>query len=124
MVQPSSGRQQTNLIQRLLGAGPGGKGLGGKGKSLKRHRRILKDNIQGITKGNIRRMARRGGVKRISGTIYEDVRASLKARLELLLREITAITEHCGRKTVCVTDVVFVLNRVGTPLYGFGEGRR
>lgn len=32
---------------------------------------ILRDNIQGITKPAIRRLARRGGVKRISGLIYE-----------------------------------------------------
>jgi histone H3/H4 len=29
----------------------------------KRHRKILRDNIQGITKPAIRRLARRGGVK-------------------------------------------------------------
>ena len=34
---------------------------------------VLRDNIQGITKPAIRRLARRGGVKRISGLIYEEV---------------------------------------------------
>ena len=34
---------------------------------------MLRDNIQGITKPAIRRLARRGGVKRISGLIYEEV---------------------------------------------------
>ena len=38
----------------------------------RRHRGVLHDNIQGITKPAIRRLARRGGVKRISGLIYED----------------------------------------------------
>lgn len=45
-----------------------GRGKGGKG-GAKRHRKILRDNIQGITKPAIRRLARRGGVKRISGLI-------------------------------------------------------
>jgi hypothetical protein len=49
----------------LLG-GKGGKGLGKGG--AKRHRKILRDNIQGITKPAIRRLARRGGVKRISAS--------------------------------------------------------
>ena len=40
--------------------GKGGKGLGKGG--AKRHRKILRDNIQGITKPAIRRLARRGGV--------------------------------------------------------------
>ena len=62
------------------GRGKGGKGLGKTG--AKRHRKILRDNIQGITKPAIRRLARRGGVKRISGLIYEETRAVLKNFLE------------------------------------------
>ena len=54
----------------MTGRGKGGKGLGKGG--AKRHRKILRDNIQGITKPAIRRLARRGGVKRISGLIYEE----------------------------------------------------
>ena len=37
-----------------------------------RHRKVLRDNIQGIAKSAIRRLARRSGVKRISGLIYEE----------------------------------------------------
>ena len=48
----------------------------------KRHRKVLRDNIQGITKPAIRRLARRGGVKRISGLIYEETRGVLKVFLE------------------------------------------
>ena len=44
----------------MSGRGKGGKGLGKGG--AKRHRKILRDNIQGITKPAIRRLARRGGV--------------------------------------------------------------
>jgi histone H4 len=61
---------------------PGGKGGKGLGKGgAKRHRKILRDNIQGITKPAIRRLARRGGVKRISASkpllTHRRVRASL-----------------------------------------------
>ena len=49
----------------MSGRGKGGKGLGKGG--VRRHRQVLRDNIQGITKSVIRRLARRGGVKRISG---------------------------------------------------------
>ena len=59
----------------MSGRGKGGKGLGKGG--AKRHRKVLRDNIQGITKPAIRRLARRGGVKRISGLIYEETRALL-----------------------------------------------
>ncbi|OCL11287.1 histone-fold-containing protein [Glonium stellatum] len=123
MARPSNSNRPIRPIRQpaphLPYGGPAGRGLG-KGKAFKRHRKVLKDNIQGVTKGDIRRLARRGGVKRISANIYEDVRSALVARLRLLMREITAVVEHCGRKTIVVTDVVFILNRVGTPLYGFG----
>jgi histone H4 len=56
---------------------PGGKGGKGLGKGgAKRHRKILRDNIQGITKPAIRRLARRGGVKRISASKYSQARNS------------------------------------------------
>ena len=66
----------TDLTAAMSGRGKGGKGLGKGG--AKRHRKVLRDNIQGITKPAIRRLARRGGVKRISGLIYEETRGVLK----------------------------------------------
>ncbi|KAI4726604.1 hypothetical protein E4T49_05615 [Aureobasidium sp. EXF-10728] len=92
--------------------GVGGKGLGK--STAKRHRKILRDNIQGITKGSIRRLARRGGVKRISATIYEEVFSISSVDLLFVL---TTHVETTARKTVTVPDVVFVLNRHGTPIY-------
>ena len=65
-----------NTFAIMSGRGKGGKGLGKGG--AKRHRKVLRDNIQGITKPAIRRLARRGGVKRISGLIYEETRGVLK----------------------------------------------
>ena len=55
-----------SLLTHFHIGGKGGKGLGKGG--AKRHRKILRDNIQGITKPAIRRLARRGGVKRISAS--------------------------------------------------------
>ncbi|CDR00710.1 unnamed protein product [Oncorhynchus mykiss] len=65
----------------MSGRGKGGKGLGKGG--AKRHRKVLRDNIQGITKPAIRSLARRGGVKRISGLINEETRGVLKVFLHL-----------------------------------------
>ncbi|KAI5408813.1 hypothetical protein KIW84_054595, partial [Lathyrus oleraceus] len=96
----------------------GGKGLGKGG--AKRHRKVLRDNIQGITKPAIRRLARRGGVKRISGLIYEETRGVLKIFLENVIRDAVTYTEHARRKTVTAMDVVYALKRQGRTLYGFG----
>ena len=144
----------------MSGRGKGGKGLGKGG--AKRHRKVLRDQIQGITKvcvllhllesckfasycsmhslvgfactsapcklsslyfcpqPAIRRLARRGGVKRISGTIYEETRSVLKLFLENLIKDAVTYTEHGRRKTVTALDVVFSLKKAGRTLYGFG----
>ncbi|ELV13502.1 Histone H2B type 1-M [Tupaia chinensis] len=104
----------------MSGRGKGGKGLGKGG--AKRHRKVLRDNIQGITKPAIRRLARRGGVKRISGLIYEETRGVLKVFLENVIRDAVTYTEHAKRKTVTAMDVVYALKRQGRTLYGFGGG--
>nr|CAN63421.1 hypothetical protein VITISV_023523 [Vitis vinifera] len=103
----------------MSGRGKGGKGLGKGG--AKRHRKVLRDNIQGITKPAIRRLARRGGVKRISGLIYEETRGVLKIFLgERDSADAVTYTEHARRKTVTAMDVVYALKRQGRTLYGFG----
>ena len=65
-------------------------------------------------------MARRGGVKRISALIYEEVRVVLKQFLENVIRDAVTYTEHAKRKTVTSLDVVYALKRQGRTLYGFG----
>ena len=90
-----------------------------------RHRiyggRIMRNNIQGITKSDIRRLARRGGVKRISGLCYEEIRGTLKRFMENIIRDALVYTEYARRKTVHVYDVIHALKRQGRTLYGFGE---
>ncbi|XP_055487686.1 histone H4-like, partial [Leucoraja erinacea] len=113
-----------NII--VSGRGKGGKGLGKGG--AKRHRKVLRDNILGkdssaigsllgITKPAIRRLARRGGVKRNSGLIYEETRGVLKVFLENVIRDAVTYTEHAKRKTVTAMDVVYALKRQGRTLY-------
>ena len=102
----------------MSGRGKGGKGLGKGG--AKRHRKVLRDNIQGITKPAIRRLARRGGVKRISGMMYDETRKVLKSFLENVVKDAVTYTEHARRKTVTALDIVYALKRQGKTLYGFG----
>ncbi|KAL9128759.1 MAG: hypothetical protein Q9175_007461, partial [Cornicularia normoerica] len=117
----------------LLTGGKGGKGLGKGG--AKRHRKILRDNIQGITKPAIRRLARRGGVKRISASEPSLLHLPCFFRslplaylttylsstfLEGVIRDAVTYTEHAKRKTVTSLDVVYALKRQGRTLYGFG----
>jgi len=102
----------------MLGRGKGSKGLGKGG--AKRHQKIIRDAIFGITKPAIRRLARRGGVKRICGLIYGETRGVLKAFLENIIRDAVVYSQHAQRKTVTCLDVVYALKRQGKTLYGFG----
>jgi len=104
----------------MVGAhGKGAKGFGKVG-AKRIQRRNAKEVILGITKPAIRRLARRGGVKRISNLIYEETRNVLKSFLENIVRDSVTYTEHARRKTVTAMDVVYALKRQGRSLYGFG----
>merc|ERR1711934_1167839 len=107
---------------KIGGRGKGKGGMAGGKSGAKRFepRRSLRDSILGITKPAIRRLARRGGVKRISSYIYEETRAVLRGFLENVIRDSVVYTEHAKRKTVTALDVVYALKRQGRTLYGFG----
>lgn len=91
-------------------------GKGGRG----RHHKVLRDNIQGMTKPAIRRLERRGDVKRISGLIYEGTRGVVRVFPENVIRDASEYTAHAHRKTLTAMDVVYALKRQGRTLYGFG----
>ncbi len=113
-AMPGTGRKS------LGGKSFGGKAAFGFGQSgMHRHRRILRDNIQGITKPAIRRLARRGGVKRISGLVYEETRNALKHFLEGVVYDAVTYCEHARRKTITNMDVLYSLKKRGRTLYGF-----
>ena len=116
----STFKSNSNYKEKMsIGRGKGGKGLGKGG--AKRFRKVLKDSIQGITKPAIRRLARRGGVKRISGLIYEETRGVIKTFIENVVRDAVTYTEYSRRKTVTALDVVYALKRQGRTIYGFGN---
>merc|ERR1711971_418158 len=123
------GNKKKNYLQmapRAKIGGGRGKGKGGMGggksgaKRMDFGRKTLRESILGITKPAIRRLARRGGVKRISSYIYEETRAVLRSFLENVVRDSVVYTEHAKRKTVTALDVVYALKRQGRTLYGFG----
>ena len=96
--------------------------MAGRGKKTgaKRHAKINRDTVKGITKPAIRCLARRGGVKRISGLMYEETRTCLKSFLSKVVSDSVTYTEHANRKTVTAMNVVHALKRQGKTLYGFG----
>ncbi|XP_032653526.1 histone H4-like [Chelonoidis abingdonii] len=102
----------------MSGRSKGGKGLGKGG--AKHHCKVLRDNIQGITKPAIRRLARCGVVKHILDLIYEETRGVLKVFLENMIRDAVTYSLSLGMFSVTAVDVVYALKRQGRTLYGFG----
>ena len=98
---------QPNIHSNLLPKQAGG---------IKKHKKIIHDNIQGITKPAIKRLAHRGGVKFISSLVYEEIRGILKVFLESVIKQFTTITEHVHLNTITKKNVLMALGLHYKPL--------
>ncbi|XP_067653942.1 uncharacterized protein [Haliotis asinina] len=103
-----------------MAKGKVGQGRTGDPTRVRQHRMVLRDYLGAITRNSIRRLARRGGVKRMSKPVYEEVRVVLKKFLDDLIGDVVTYTEYANRKTITVMDVVHALKKQGRVLYGFG----
>ncbi|KAH8516646.1 hypothetical protein H0E87_004845 [Populus deltoides] len=65
------------------------------------------DQLSAVSDAEFVNCVKRGGVKRISGLIYEETRGIiLKLFLENVIRDVVTYTEHARRKTVIAMDGV------------------
>lgn len=104
----------------MHGMGKGGKGLGA--IALKRHKeKSLKPTTGGLTRPAIARLARRGGVKRLNGLVYEETRSVLRQFLHKIIGDAVNYADYARRTTIQVSDVLMALSRNGKTLYGFGN---
>ncbi|GAB4821183.1 hypothetical protein N2152v2_008229 [Parachlorella kessleri] len=105
------------MTRRVGVVGPG-IGRGG----LKRHRKMLKDSIHSaLSKPAVKRLARRAGVKRISGGVVEEVQSVLRSWLSIVVPRATTYAEHARRMTVTLNDMLLSLKASGITLWGFSE---
>ena len=89
--------------------------------NVKRYKYGYRDNIQGITRTAIRRLARRGGVRRISGSVYEATRKILETFLKPVVNDALVYTDHGRRKTMTLMDVIYALKRNGHTFYSANQ---
>lgn len=75
----------------------------------KPHRKILRDNIQGLNKPAIQRLGYLAGVTRMQGLVYEETRAYAKQYIDELLSKAHAMAENARRKTISAEDVTQAL---------------
>lgn len=81
---------------------------------------VKESTLSAITKPAIKRLARRGGVKRISKPVYDEIRSEMRIFIQTTLRDATTYCEHAKRKTLKPLDIVYALKRSGKDLYGYG----
>ena len=74
---------------------------------------IFRDAIHGITKPAITRLARKAGVKRIAGLVYQEVRGILKIRLEDVVKNALVVKNNQKRVTLSEYDVRDSLSLTG-----------
>jgi len=81
--------------------------------------RRLTKRLKKVSNSGLRRLARRGGVKRLSGQVYQEMNEVLKKFLEITVYKAVQFTDSRRRKTLSAMDVVFALRSGGRNIYGF-----
>ena len=99
-----------------------------------RHRRILRDNIQGFTKDEIQKILRRAGILFEDGCVYEEIRGTIRVFMETLMNQVNVVIQMRRLNVINVVscdDVLTALSlfksisSVGRPnipstVYGYG----
>jgi histone H4 len=108
--------------------GKGGS-LGGKGGFLpvqrkglskpNRMKKVLRDNLRGIAKARLNRLAARAGVKRVSGLLWEELRALLKRKLTEVISAAITLSEHEKKRRITVEHIVRAFEVSGVQLFGY-----
>lgn len=93
--------------------------LASKGKAKRTIKKQSRSEFQ-VTKGALRRLARRGGVKRISDNSYNAVRQFCDMMMIRVTRDAIVYAQAAKRKTVTAMDVIYALKKNGKTLYGYG----
>jgi histone H3/H4 len=83
---------------------------------IRRRRHIIPKPFR-LSSGEIRRLARRGGVRRMSAGIRETASDTLKQFMWTVIRQATTYAMHANRKTITLVDINMALKNCGRTLY-------
>ena len=59
----------------------------------------------------------------MNADMYEETRSLIKAYMEKIMQDAITYTDHSGRHTISVQDVIFALKRDGKQLYLCHSGK-
>jgi len=77
--------------------------------------------MRGLNGPAVRRLARRGGVRRVSSGVLNGTREALHDFLEGILTDATKFADYSKRNTVKTVDIVHALKRRGRDIYGSND---
>ena len=89
----------------------------GNGRKGAKKRKIIRNEV--LTNKTILRLARQGGVKRLSNLVYDETRSMLRIFLENVIRDSFTYAIHDNRATITAFDVSNALKKQGKTLKGF-----
>lgn len=82
---------------------------------------VYRDNIEGISKGALMKLAHKAGVKSLSSTAYSDMRSATKTFLEKLIKNVVVLAQHNDHTTISVDNVIEAARINGYPVLTHGN---
>lgn len=79
---------------------------------MPKHQKVVyRDNIQGLTKPAFERIARKAGVKSMTGLMTEELRGITKVEMENILRVANNVRGHRRAKTISADDIAYGIDQ-------------
>lgn len=79
----------------------------------KKHRMIIRDSIQGVTKPAIQRLCKIAGIVRVSSTVYEEIRGLLLLYMREVVSDSVNAMEYARRVRLQRSDLEIALQSQG-----------
>jgi len=81
---------------------------------------LERKTLEGVaSKSAVRRLARRGGVKRFTSLVVPEMQIEMANFVKKLVHDAIAYAEHGRRSTVTASDVLYALRHRKMHLYGY-----
>ena len=118
-VRSSNPRDLTQAIIKQLARTELGTEARGAEPQHIRCKKVLRDNLQGITRAAIKRLMYRAGGMRMSGLMYDEVRATIRSFLVAILQDSISLCELHRKRALSAEHVIEALRLNGINLYGY-----
>jgi len=106
------------VAKKATNKSKGPKTVAGKSTTAKRHQQARVTGVANLSNPGFRRLARKGGVKRISNESFDTGRHLVDEFVNNIVHDAVLMCESAKRKTVTSGDVSFALKRNNMTLLG------